>query len=252
MPRFFIEVAYKGSHYSGFQIQQNANTIQSELEKAIALLHRTKVTLTGSSRTDAGVHALQNYFHFDFEGEINRHFVYKMNAILPVDIVVKQLYKMPDHAHARFDAVSREYEYRIYRNKNPFLKGLALYYPYAVDLEIMQQAASIIEARNNFFAFSKTNTQVTNYHCTIYKSKWLFRDDLLIYNIEGNRFLRGMVRLLTASMLKTGRGKLTINEFASLFESSSLKCGFSVSSEGLFLKAVKYPPNYFDFFLAGF
>src|ERR1044071_578335 len=101
MPRFFIEVAYNGSRYSGFQIQQNANTIQAEIEKAFALLHRYNITLTGSSRTDAGVHALQNYFHFDFEREINKHFVYKMNAILPGDIVVKQLYVVPAYAHSR-------------------------------------------------------------------------------------------------------------------------------------------------------
>src|SRR5215217_8007531 len=107
MPRYFIEVAYKGTRYSGFQIQQNALTVQSEVEKALATLHRHSFSLTGSSRTDAGVHAEQNYFHFDAT-EIHPQAVYKLNAILPNDIVVKRIQQMPDEAHSRFDAISRQ------------------------------------------------------------------------------------------------------------------------------------------------
>src|SRR5215217_3169648 len=118
MPRYFIEVAYKGTRYSGFQIQQNALTVQSEVEQALTTLHRHPFSLTGSSRTDSGVHAEQNYFHFDAD-TVHPQAVYKLNAILPDDIVVKQLLQMPDAAHSRFDATSREYEYRIYRFKNP-------------------------------------------------------------------------------------------------------------------------------------
>src|SRR5919202_579527 len=120
MSRYFIEVSYKGTNYSGFQIQQNANTIQADIEKAFSILHRRSVVLTGSSRTDAGVHALQNYFHFDDNERLNEQFVYKMNALLPYDIVIKNLHLMPETAHSRFDAISREYEYRIYTYKNPF------------------------------------------------------------------------------------------------------------------------------------
>ena len=244
MARYFIEVAYKGTRYSGFQIQENAVTIQSEVEKAFSLLHRNPVSLTGSSRTDSGVHALQNYFHFDYEEEINKQFIYKMNAILPNAIVIKQIYAMPSNAHSRFDAVGREYIYRIYRAKNPFLEDVALYYPYTLDIKSMQLAASIVLAEKNFFAFAKTNTQVKNFNCTIYKSEWKLQDDLLIYNIAGNRFLRGMVRLLTASILQVGRGKLTVDQFSAFFKAAA-KCGFSVSAHGLFLKEVCYPKDYF-------
>ena len=108
MPRYFLELAYKGTAYSGFQVQENAVTIQSEVEKAFLVLHREEVKFTGSSRTDSGVHALQNFFHFDFEGFINPQFVYKMNAILPGDIAVRNLFLMPGEAHSRFDALSRE------------------------------------------------------------------------------------------------------------------------------------------------
>lgn len=245
MPRYFIEVAYKGTRFSGFQIQENAETVQSEVEKAFKVLHRVPVALTGSSRTDAGVHALQNYFHFDFEGTVNPQFVYKMNAVLPDEVVVKNLYLMHDEAHSRFDAVSREYEYRLYGSKNPFLKGLAYYYPYVLDRSLLQEAAAIVKEQTNFFAFAKTNTQVKNFRCTIYKSEWIERGDQLIYNVAGNRFLRGMVRLLTATMMKVGRERLSIEDFNALFQSEEEKCSFSIPPTGLFLKEVRYPENYF-------
>src|ERR1043166_8528639 len=113
MPRYFLEVSYKGTNYSGFQIQQNANSIQAEIEKAFQVLQKEQIVLTGSSRTDAGVHALQNFFHFDFEKEMHPHLVYKMNAILPADIVVRKFISVTNDAHCRFDAISREYKYYI-------------------------------------------------------------------------------------------------------------------------------------------
>ncbi|MCU7552715.1 tRNA pseudouridine(38-40) synthase TruA [Chitinophagaceae bacterium LB-8] len=241
MPRFFLEVAYKGTQYSGFQIQENSNTIQAEVEKTFKILLRQSVDLTGSSRTDAGVHALQNYFHFDFSESLSDRIVYKMNAILPDDIVVKGLYTMPENAHSRFDATSREYDYVLYQHKNPFLKGIAYYFPYTLDEKLLHEAAALVKSGTNFFAFSKTNTQVKNFNCKIYKSQWIHDHDKLIYNIEGNRFLRGMVRLLTASMLKVGRGKISLDEFASMFTYPDQKCGFSVPPDGLFLKRVKFP-----------
>src|SRR5262245_58264256 len=117
MARYFLEVFYKGTNYSGFQAQHNANTIQSEIEKAFEILQREKIVLTSSSRTDAGVHALQNYFHFDTDIALlpDEVLVYKMNAILPDDIVVKKLLPVKAEAHSRFDAISREYKYFIYR-----------------------------------------------------------------------------------------------------------------------------------------
>jgi tRNA pseudouridine38-40 synthase len=241
MPRFFLEVAYKGTRYSGFQIQENSNTIQAEVEKTFKVLLRQPVDLTGSSRTDAGVHAFQNFFHFDFHEPLSDRIIYKMNAILPDDIVIKGLYTMPDDAHSRFDATSREYEYILYQQKNPFLKGFAYYYPFTLNEALLHEAAALVKSGTNFFAFSKTNTQVRNFNCTIFKSQWLQDGDKLIYNIEGNRFLRGMVRLLTASMLKVGRGKITLDEFAAMLSSSDKKCGFSVPSDGLFLKQVRFP-----------
>ena len=245
MSRFFIEVSYRGTGYSGFQVQENAVTVQEVIEKAFATIHRRPVELTGSSRTDAGVHALQNFFHFDDES-IHDQFIYKLNAILPSDIAIHRVWKMKDEAHSRFEAISRSYEYRIHRKKDPFVEGVSLFYPYALDIDLMQQAAVMIKDKEYFAAFSKTNTQVKNFRCKIYKSEWREEGEGLVYSIEGNRFLRGMVRQLTAVLLKIGRGKLSLEEFKSYFEGEE-KCGISVPPHGLFLAGVNYPENYFPF-----
>ena len=247
MQRYFLEVAYKGTNYSGFQVQQNANTIQAEIEKAFFTVFRTPVNLTGSSRTDAGVHALQNFFHFDQEQELNLKFIYKLNAVLPPDIVITNIFPMGVENHSRFHAIGREYEYNIYTRKNPFLKEIAFYYPYKLDLDILREAAIIIKKQTNFFAFAKTHTQVSNFNCTIYLSEWRLENDLLKYCIKANRFLRGMVRQLTATQLKLARGKISITEFQQLFNNQQTKCTFSVPPTGLFLKAVEYPENFFPY-----
>jgi len=244
MSRYFIEVAYKGTNYSGFQVQENANTIQAEIERAFQTIHRTPVQLTGSSRTDTGVHAYQNFFHFDYGGALNPQFIYKMNALLPQDIAVRSLFQMPLSAHSRFDATSREYIYNIHRFKDPFLQATSLYFPYKLDIDLMNQASELLKQQTNFFAFSKTNTQVKNFNCRISKSQWIAGNTTLTYNIEANRFLRGMVRAITATQLKIGRHKLSISEFEKLFTSGE-KAGYSVPAHGLFLAKVHYSKNYF-------
>jgi tRNA pseudouridine38-40 synthase len=243
MARYFIEVAYKGTAYSGFQVQENARTIQSEVEKALQTLHRNAIQLTGSSRTDAGVHALQNYFHFDYDEDVHPQAVYKLNAILPPDIVVRNIHTVPSSAHSRFDAISREYIYRIHRFKDPFLQSTSLFYPYKLNVGLLQEGADYILSQQNFFAFSKTNTQVNNFKCLILKSEWIMTEEGLTYNIEANRFLRGMVRLITATLLKLGREKLTISELQCLF-SAARKAGYSVPAHGLYLKQVRYPDSF--------
>jgi tRNA pseudouridine38-40 synthase len=244
MSRYFIELSYRGTRFSGFQAQENAATVQSEVEKAFEILQRKSVVMTGSSRTDAGVHALQNYFHFDAEQELNPQFVYKMNAILPDDIALRQIYRMPVTAHCRFDAVSRQYVYHIHRFKDPFLRATSLFYPYKLDIGLMHEAAGLVLEQKNFFAFAKTNTQVKSFNCNILQSSWEEEGEQLTFRIEANRFLRGMVRLLTASLLKVGRHKLSMEEFRELLKGER-KCGFSVPAHGLFLQEVKYPANFF-------
>ncbi|HEY6061977.1 MAG TPA: tRNA pseudouridine(38-40) synthase TruA [Chitinophagaceae bacterium] len=244
MSRYFLEVAYKGTNYSGFQSQHNANTIQAELEKAFTILQKEKVILTGSSRTDTGVHALQNFFHFDFDRLLHSDFAYKMNAILPGDIVVKQIIPVAEEAHCRFDALSRDYKYYIYRHKNPFLTDIAFYYPYKLDIEILHEAAAIIKEYEDFTSFSKRNTQVKSFKCEMQESKWYWENECLVYYVKANRFLRGMVRALTATMLKAGRGKISLNQFREIIEAKDCcKASFAVPALGLFLISVAYPPT---------
>jgi tRNA pseudouridine38-40 synthase len=253
MPRYFIEVAYKGTQYAGFQVQKNAITIQSEVERALSVKFGQSFRLTGSSRTDSGVHALQNYFHFDtveelldadnnLEKENNiQRALYSLNSILPDDIVIKTIFKVDPNQHCRFDAISREYKYYIYQKKNPFYKDTAYFYPYTINFEKLHQTSAIIFNTNDFTSFSKKNTQVNNFICSIYKSEWIKENNFLIYNIIGNRFLRGMVKGLVGTMLKVGSGKISLDEFDKIIICNNKIADFSVPSRGLFLVEVKYP-----------
>lgn len=245
MSRYFIEVAYNGAHYSGFQIQPNARSIQAEIEKALEILFKQKFSLSCSSRTDAGVHASSNYFHFDAThlptNEILSKYIYNLNAILPNDIVVKAIYQVADNAHSRFDARSRSYQYSVYQLKDPFVSDRAYYYPYNLDLQKLQAAATILKEYQDFTTFSKKNTQVKTFNCTIIKSEWSFQNNLTVYNVEANRFLRGMVRGLVGTMLKVGTGKTSIEAFRNIIESKNCsQADFSAPAQGLFLLKVLY------------
>lgn len=246
MNRYFIEVSYRGTRYSGFQVQENAHTVQAELQKAMELVFRKAFVLTGSSRTDAGVHALQNYFHFDEESDLQQKQVYNLNAVLPNDLAVKRLIRMNTDAHSRFDAISREYRYHIYTRKDPFLHDRAYFFPYNIDVEAMQTAAGILQEYSDFTSFSKRNTQVKTFICALYESRWEQTPEGYCYYVKGNRFLRGMVRGLTATMLKVGRGRLDLNVFRSIIEGRDCTLAqFAVPPHGLFLEKVNYPEGYF-------
>lgn len=244
--RYFLEVSYLGTRYAGSQVQANAMTVQSELERALAIFLRKPVILTGSSRTDAGVHALQNFFHFDWESEITARNVYNINSILPRDIAVRGIYKVGDENHSRFDAIARHYEYRVYWNKDPFLEGRALYFPYTLDKEAMARAAGVVAEYRDFMSFSKRNTQSKTFECRIIETAWEGRGDMLVYRVRANRFLRGMVRGLVGTMLQVGRGKITVEQFREIIEARDCtKADFSVPGHGLYLMRVEYPVNYF-------
>ena len=243
MPRYFIEVSYKGTNYSGFQVQQNANSIQAEVEKSMKIFFKKDFELTGSSRTDAGVHALQNFFHFDIDEKLNyeKDFQYNLNSLLPKDIVIKKIFPVKENAHCRFDAVSREYKYFIYQHKDPFLQDTAFYYPYTLDLEKLNDAAKQILKYEDFTSFSKRNTQVNNFLCKIEKSEWRIEGNMIVYNVVANRFLRGMVKGLAGTMLRVGAGKTSIKDFSNIIESKDCnQADFTPPSHGLFLVSVNY------------
>lgn len=245
MPRYFLELSYKGTNYSGFQVQKNANTIQSEVETALHTLYKQPFRLTGSSRTDAGVHACQNFFHFDSALILKSGDIYNLNAILPSDIAVSALYNVAEDAHSRFAAVSRQYKYFIYSSKNPFLNERAWYYPFRIDEDMLHRSAQLVKDQANFIAFSKQNTQVNNFNCIIQHSRWTREDDCLVYTVQANRFLRGMVRALVSSMLKVARGTTSQQQFESLFTNGGQSsASFAAPAHGLYLIQVEYPANY--------
>jgi tRNA pseudouridine38-40 synthase len=242
MPRYFLEVSYKGTNYSGFQIQDNAGSIQEEVEKALAVFFRAPVTLTGSSRTDTGVHAVQNFFHFDFQGLIEQKILYNLNALLPGDIAIKNILPVNEGAHCRFDALSREYRYYIYGQKDPFLEDRAWFFPYTLDKERLQEAAAAVLRYTDFTAFAKRNTQVKTYICSIHQSRWEEEGGCLVYRVEANRFLRGMVRGLVGTMLQVGRGRLSLPAFEAVLQGrDNSLADFSAPGRGLFLFRVNFP-----------
>ena len=244
MSRYFLEISYKGTAYSGFQVQANANSIQAEVEKAFSVYFRQPVAMTGASRTDAGVHAHQNYFHFDFDEGILPQALYPLNAILPEDICIRGSLRVAPEAHCRFDAESREYRYYIYGKKDPFLQDRAYYYPYPMEWERLQAVAARIKEMTEFGAFCKRNSQVKHHRCTVIESEWEKEGDCLVYHIRANRFLRGMVRGLTGTMLLTGRGSLSPEDFESIARAEDRsKVNFNVPARGLFLEKVRYPGN---------
>jgi len=241
MPRYFIEVAYVGTRYSGFQVQRNSNTIQAEIQRALKIFFHIEFELTGSSRTDAGVHALQNFFHFDTGFEISRSVIYNLNALLPYDIVVKNIFEVSPTAHCRFDAIARSYRYKIIRLKNPFYFERAYYYPYNLNTDLLKEMANLLPQYKDFTSFSKKNTQVKTFNCCIKQAAWIFTEDMWLFEIKADRFLRGMIKGLVGTMLrlaKNNKGSLAFAEV--LEEKSHAIADFSVPSEGLFLTSVEF------------
>ena len=246
MPRYFLELGYRGEHFSGFQVQHNAVTIQSEMERALQVFFRENITLTGSSRTDAGVHALQNFFHFDLAKSFPQEAIYNLNAILHNDIVVRSIREVQPDAHCRFHATARAYQYYIYHTKDPFLQDRAWYFPYPVNRELLDRCAAMVRQNQTFLAFSKRNTQVKTFQCQVVESYWHEENGCLVYHVEANRFLRGMVRGLVGTMLRVARGGMKLDEFeALLHDGEHSTADFSAPAKGLFLMHVSYPSTLF-------
>ncbi len=241
--RYFIEIAFNGKNYHGWQIQPDAASVQQTIEEALSTLLRTKIDIVGAGRTDAGVHAKQIFAHFDFTEAIElNELVYKLNSFLPKDIAVKNITPVKEDAHARFDANSRTYEYYLSLEKNPFTTDFSYQLNQIPDLEKMNKAAKILLNYNDFQCFSKSKTDVKTYHCIITFAEWTYKDNKLVFTITANRFLRNMVRAIVGTLLEIGLGKLEVNDLHDIIKSKSRnKAGTSAPAEGLFLTRVTYP-----------
>ena len=246
--RYFIELAYNGTRFHGWQIQPNATTIQESLEYALSTICREKTDVTGAGRTDTGVHARYFVAHFDSAHETLDHpdFVHKLNSFLSADIAVFGLTKVGPGAHARFDAVSRTYHYFIHQRKDPFSRETSGYFPRPLNLEKMNEACAVLSAYSDFTSFSKLHTDVKTNLCKIYVARWIRKEGQLILTIQADRFLRNMVRAIVGTMVQLGQEKITIVDFRRIIDSKDRSAaGASAPPEGLFLTDIAYPEGVF-------
>lgn len=244
--RYFIELSYNGKNYHGWQVQPKVVTVQEKINDGLSKLLRSTIQIMGAGRTDAGVHASQMYAHFDFDQEFNSvQLVERLNSYLPDDIVIYRIFRVNEKAHTRFHATSRSYEYRIFLGRNPFLLDTTWQlYRYQLDVEKMNEAAKLLLNYTDFKCFSKSNTDVNTYNCDVTEAVWKKQDNMLVFHISADRFLRNMVRAIVGTLIDVGLGKKTIEDFVKIIESRNReKAGFSVPARGLFLTAIAYPDN---------
>ncbi|MFN8438762.1 MAG: tRNA pseudouridine(38-40) synthase TruA [Cytophagales bacterium] len=245
--KYFLDIAYKGTHYNGWQKQPNANTVQSEIENALKIVFKNELTTFGSGRTDTGVHAKQQYVMFETPQVIEKKKILNLNGVLPKDIVVKNIYKVADNASVRFDALSRSYEYFIHQEVNPFNRETSYYFPKKLDVRLMNEAAQLLLKYKDFECFSKVHTEVNTFLCTITVAKFEYKDEYLVFNITANRFLRGMVRAIVGTLLDVGTYRTSLTEFENIILSKDRKkAGRAAPPEGLFLSKVIFPENYLE------
>lgn len=245
--RFFFEIAYNGKNYNGWQSQNNAIGVQAIVEEVLSKLLRAPIKIVGSGRTDTGVHCEQQFFHSDIEKEFKiDQLLIKLNSFLPKDIAIYSIRPVKETASARYDAIERTYRYEITRKKNPFLEGLAWHYFKSTDIQTMNQAAALLVGEHDFECFSKVKTDVNHFLCDIKKAEWKEEGNRLYFTIVANRFLRGMVRAIVGTLLDTGTGKITVQDFQTIIQSRDRKkAGANVPSHGLYLTKVKYPSAVF-------
>ncbi|SDT62028.1 tRNA pseudouridine38-40 synthase [Mucilaginibacter mallensis] len=250
LQRFFIELAYDGTNYHGWQIQQNAVSVQEVLNKALSTILREPIETLGCGRTDAGVHAKEFFAHFDAEKLIadgawsieHKNLIRGLNSILPQDIAIKRIFPVAADAHARFDATLRSYEYHIHFNKDPFKNGHSWLLRDEPDIVLMNQAAAIIKEYTDFSCFSKSNTQVKTNNCKITKAEWVKTDNGIVFHISADRFLRNMVRAIVGTLLQVGNHIIEPEAVRTIIESKNRSnAGVSVPACGLYLTEIKYP-----------
>lgn len=246
--RYFMELSYKGTAYNGWQRQDNAPSVQQSLEDSMTKLLREDAAVTGAGRTDTGVHAAYYVAHFDCANPIPdpADFAYHLNSMLPPDIAVSRVSLVADTAHARFDAVSREYKYYISLVKNPFVRETAWIFKGELDVEAMNEAAEILLSTEDFTTFGKLGSGNKTNICDVTTAEWARRGDMLVFTIRADRFLRNMVRSITGTLVDVGRGKITAEEFGEIVRSRDLsRATNSAPAQGLFLTDVKYPNDVF-------
>ena len=247
MKRYIIQLAYNGTNYHGWQMQENAHTVQAELTDKISLLIQEKVSIVGCGRTDTGVHARDFYAHFDAAKEFKlslKDLTYKLNSFLPADIVIYKISEVTIDFHARFSAISRTYRYYITERKDPFNQKTSWLFNGELDIEAMNSACGYLLDYTDFTSFSKLHTQTATNNCDIRFAKFEYMDSKIVFTIKADRFLRNMVRAIVGTLVEIGKGKLSPKDLKSIIEAKDRgKAGFSAPAQGLFLEKVTYLNN---------
>ena len=244
--RYFIELAFKGTAYNGWQIQPNALGIQQVIEEALAILIKEKIPVTGAGRTDTGVHASYFVAHFTTSSTsmCTDELVRKLNHLLPEDISIFRIFPVGITDHSRFSALSRTYKYFVSTRKNPFRQDTSLLVHSMPDITRMNEAATDLLKYSDFGSFCRTGTNVRNHICRITEAKWEINGNMLVFTIKSNRFLRNMVRAIVGTILDAGSGKISAEDFRNIIVARDRrKAGKSASAQGLFLTDIEYPPE---------
>ncbi len=252
MPRYFIQLAYNGTNYHGWQVQDNTPlTVQHILQEKMTMIIGHSIEIVGCGRTDAGVHAKDYYAHFDssktdLHSDVN--YVYKLNKVLPFEIAISKIISVKEEANARFDAKARTYEYLIHRFKSPFLFNNSLYVFGDINFDAMNEAASYLLSVEDFTSFSKLNTQAFTNNCSVTFAQWIkLNNSEYVFKITANRFLRNMVRAIVGTLLEVGKGKITLQEFKTIVNNKNRSdAGMSAAGHALYLTDIQYPKEIFN------
>ena len=242
--RYFVRLAYNGAGYHGWQSQPNAVSVQECVEKALSMVFRTPISITGAGRTDTGVNAKVMYAHFDFDDGIGdvRSLVMRLNSILGKNIAIYDVFSVHDDAHARFDATARTYKYFVHTEKSPFLYLFSWKALYPLNFDLMNEAAARLLEYTDFTSFSKLHTDVATNNCKITYARWEQEGEQWVFTITADRFLRNMVRAIVGTLIDVGRGKISVEQFCEIIEKKDrCSAGTSMPGNALFLWEVEYP-----------
>lgn len=255
--RYFIELAYDGLPFHGWQSQPNAVSVQSTIELALSKILRKPTSITGAGRTDTGVNARRMFAHFDVINEIedSGRFLLSLNSLVGKDITIRNLIKVSDEAHARFDATRRTYKYFVSFNKNPFLKDFSWYSPSSLDLSMMNKASQLLIKTKDFTSFAKLHSDAKTNFCEVKEAIWRpisndreaydflgLLNNGVVFTISADRFLRNMVRSIVGTLIEVGRGKISIEDFQNIIEDKNrCSAGTSMPPHALFLWDIFYP-----------
>ena len=245
--RYFLQIAYRGTQYCGWQQQQNAITVQGVIQAGLSQILRRNVKVVGSSRTDTGVHAQQQFAHIDLSRTVDVDYLqYQLNAVLPQDIAIVAIRPVKSAAHARFDALDRTYVYTIVQHKTPFQQDTSYFLRAPLDVSKMNEAATILCRKLDFRSLCKVRSNDAHFLCTIMEAGWVVQPEQLIFRIKANRFLRSMVRIIVSLLLKVGQKRLSLSAFEALIDQKERNLAVSlVPARGLTLMRVTYPKSIF-------